>query len=83
MTAVLQAAHLLSSFTVHCALTHSHLPVQSGVTWDDCGMGSSGKKEYVRECVEGSLKRLGITCIDLYYQVDCRAAQTPSSCVTP
>ena len=32
-------------------------------------MGSSGKKEYVRECVEGSLKRLGIPCIDLYYQV--------------
>src|SRR5512141_3143081 len=30
--------------------------------------GISGRPEYVREAVEGSLKRLGIDHIDLYYQ---------------
>jgi aryl-alcohol dehydrogenase-like predicted oxidoreductase len=30
--------------------------------------GVNGRPEYVRSCVEGSLKRLGIDCIDLYYQ---------------
>lgn len=30
--------------------------------------GVSGKPEYVRQSVEGSLKRLGIDVIDLYYQ---------------
>src|SRR6185312_5538129 len=28
----------------------------------------NGRPEYVREACEGSLKRLGIECIDLYYQ---------------
>jgi aryl-alcohol dehydrogenase-like predicted oxidoreductase len=28
----------------------------------------SGKPEYVRKACEDSLKRLGIDCIDLYYQ---------------
>lgn len=30
--------------------------------------GISGKPEYIRQAVEGSLKRLGIETIDLYYQ---------------
>src|SRR3712207_6751580 len=30
--------------------------------------GVSGKPEYVRQACEGSLRRLGIGCIDLYYQ---------------
>ena len=30
--------------------------------------GISGKPEYVRQAIEGSLKRLGIETIDLYYQ---------------
>lgn len=30
--------------------------------------GINGRPDYVRECVEGSLKRLGIDTIDLYYQ---------------
>lgn len=30
--------------------------------------GINGKPEYVRKCVEGSLKRLGVETIDLYYQ---------------
>jgi aryl-alcohol dehydrogenase-like predicted oxidoreductase len=30
--------------------------------------GVSGKADYVRTACEGSLKRLGIECIDLYYQ---------------
>ncbi len=30
--------------------------------------GVNGRPDYVRECVEGSLKRLGVEAIDLYYQ---------------
>ena len=30
--------------------------------------GVNGKPEYVRQCVEGSLSRLGVDTIDLYYQ---------------
>ncbi|GBB87666.1 hypothetical protein RclHR1_14130007 [Rhizophagus clarus] len=30
--------------------------------------GISGKSEYIRQSCENSLKRLGIKCIDLYYQ---------------
>jgi aryl-alcohol dehydrogenase-like predicted oxidoreductase len=30
--------------------------------------GVSGKADYVRQACEGSLRRLGIECIDLYYQ---------------
>jgi len=30
--------------------------------------GINGRPDYVRECVEGSLKRLGVETIDLYYQ---------------
>ncbi len=32
------------------------------------GMGVRGSREYVRQAVEGSLERLGIDQIDLYYQ---------------
>ena len=32
------------------------------------GMSVKGTRAYVRSCVEGSLKRLGVECIDLYYQ---------------
>ena len=31
-------------------------------------LGVNGKPEYVKACCEASLKRLGIDCIDLYYQ---------------
>jgi aryl-alcohol dehydrogenase-like predicted oxidoreductase len=30
--------------------------------------GTSGKPDYVRQSCEGSLRRLGVGCIDLYYQ---------------
>ena len=30
--------------------------------------GVSGTPEYIRQACENSLKRLGIDCIDLYYQ---------------
>jgi aryl-alcohol dehydrogenase-like predicted oxidoreductase len=30
--------------------------------------GINGRPDYVRECVEGSLRRLGVETIDLYYQ---------------
>ena len=32
------------------------------------GRSINGKPEYVREACDGSLKRLGVECIDLYYQ---------------
>jgi aryl-alcohol dehydrogenase-like predicted oxidoreductase len=35
---------------------------------DPLKRGINGRPEYVRACVEGSLKRLGIDTIDLYYQ---------------
>ncbi|WVZ69651.1 hypothetical protein U9M48_018406 [Paspalum notatum var. saurae] len=43
-----------------------------GLRWDDesgaLSFSVSGKPEYVRACCEASLRRLGIDCIDLYYQ---------------
>ncbi len=35
---------------------------------DGAFLGVNGKPEYVRACCEGSLKRLGVDVIDLYYQ---------------
>ena len=32
------------------------------------GMRIRGDREYVREAVQGSLDRLGVDCIDLFYQ---------------
>jgi aryl-alcohol dehydrogenase-like predicted oxidoreductase len=32
------------------------------------GMRIRGDRQYVREAVQGSLERLGVDCIDLYYQ---------------
>ena len=34
----------------------------------ETGRSINGRPEYVREACEGSLKRIGIDCIDLYYQ---------------
>jgi aryl-alcohol dehydrogenase-like predicted oxidoreductase len=40
-----------------------------GIRRDGSGVGTvCGKPEYVRACCEASLRRLGIDCIDLYYQ---------------
>nr|TKW15404.1 hypothetical protein SEVIR_5G235600v2 [Setaria viridis] len=40
-----------------------------GVQWHESGASTvCGKPEYVRACCEASLGRLGIDCIDLYYQ---------------
>jgi len=42
-----------------------------------------GDREYIRECIEGSLKRLGVDYVDLYYQhrvdVDTRIEDTVSA----
>ena len=35
---------------------------------DGAFLGVNGRPEYVRACCDGSLKRLGVECIDLYYQ---------------
>jgi aryl-alcohol dehydrogenase-like predicted oxidoreductase len=35
---------------------------------DPAARGINGRPDYVKRCAEGSLKRLGIDCIDLYYQ---------------
>ena len=32
------------------------------------GMKVRGDRQYVREAVQGSLERLGVDCIDLFYQ---------------
>ncbi|CAG8804932.1 5245_t:CDS:2, partial [Racocetra fulgida] len=41
-----------------------------GHAWGENGefLGVSGKPEYVHESCEKSLQRLGVDCIDLYYQ---------------
>jgi aryl-alcohol dehydrogenase-like predicted oxidoreductase len=41
-----------------------------GILRDESGgfLGINGKPEYVRACCEGSLERLGVETIDLYYQ---------------
>ena len=46
------------------------LATKFGVVRDSEGafVGVSGKPDYVRTCVEASLKRLGVEVIDLYYQ---------------
>ncbi|WZY72626.1 hypothetical protein YC2023_004866 [Brassica napus] len=38
------------------------------VTSEDGKLGFRGDPEYVRSACEASLRRLGVTCIDLYYQ---------------
>ncbi|AZZ91990.1 aldo/keto reductase [Hahella sp. KA22] len=40
-----------------------------GITWDEATQtrGISGRPEYVRQCCEDSLRRLGVDVIDLYY----------------
>ncbi len=35
---------------------------------DPAKRGVDGRPEYVRECIEGSLRRLGVDHVDLYYQ---------------
>jgi aryl-alcohol dehydrogenase-like predicted oxidoreductase len=35
---------------------------------DPARRGVDGRPEYVRECIEGSLRRLGVDHVDLYYQ---------------
>jgi aryl-alcohol dehydrogenase-like predicted oxidoreductase len=42
--------------------------MHDGVLLMGQGMGVCGTREYVRQAVEGSLKRLNIKQIDLYYQ---------------
>ena len=39
-----------------------------GVRHTDSGLAMDSRPEVIRKSVEGSLKRLGIDCIDLYYQ---------------
>jgi len=40
-----------------------------GIQRDGSGVATvCGKPEYVRACCDASLRRLGIDCIDLYYQ---------------
>ncbi|CAN6234616.1 unnamed protein product [Urochloa humidicola] len=44
------------------------LATKFGCTFIDGKPGVCGDPKYVREACEGSLKRLGVDCIDLYYQ---------------
>ncbi|KAL6614909.1 hypothetical protein ACP70R_037179 [Stipagrostis hirtigluma subsp. patula] len=42
--------------------------VWAGLRQDTAGVTVCGRPEYVRACCEASLRRLGVDCIDLYYQ---------------
>eukprot|EP01018_Ginkgo_biloba_P021664 Gb_29296 [translate_table: standard] len=44
------------------------LATKFGVTFADNALGARGDPAYVRASCEGSLKRLDVDCIDLYYQ---------------
>ncbi|KAJ1295154.1 hypothetical protein BS78_01G202100 [Paspalum vaginatum] len=44
------------------------LATKFGVSFSDGRFGIHGDPAYVRAACEGSLKRLGVECIDLYYQ---------------
>ena len=44
------------------------LATKFGLTLADDVWSLRGDPEYVRAACEGSLKRLGVDCIDLYYQ---------------
>lgn len=46
------------------------LATKFGIVRNERGefLGVNGKPDYVRQCCEASLKRLGTDCIDLYYQ---------------
>jgi aryl-alcohol dehydrogenase-like predicted oxidoreductase len=39
-----------------------------GVYYDADGQAARGDAKYARECCDASLRRLGVDCIDLYYQ---------------
>ncbi|CAM6104021.1 unnamed protein product [Calypogeia fissa] len=44
------------------------LATKFGFVQQDGQFGLRGDPAYIRECIEGSLKRLDVDCIDLYYQ---------------
>ncbi|MEQ0563930.1 aldo/keto reductase [Amycolatopsis sp. NEAU-NG30] len=44
------------------------LATKFGIVWTDGVMGARGDAEYVRQCCDESLRRLGVDHIDLYYQ---------------
>lgn len=44
------------------------LATKFGIVRDDGNWGVNGRPDYVKQACEGSLQRLGVDCIDLYYQ---------------
>ncbi|KAK9088027.1 hypothetical protein Syun_030421 [Stephania yunnanensis] len=46
----------------------AEIATKFGIFFDGAVRGIRGDPEYVRAACEGSLKRLGVDCIDLYYQ---------------
>jgi aryl-alcohol dehydrogenase-like predicted oxidoreductase len=44
------------------------LATKFGIVWTDGAMGARGDAEYVKQCCDESLRRLGVDHIDLYYQ---------------
>ncbi len=50
-----------------CCKRHCFSSISCSERWMQ-GLGVRGDREYVRTAVEGSLKRLNIEQIDLYYQ---------------
>ena len=62
-------AHLAAGKALKGDASAYQMATKFGIVYTPTEFGVNGKKEYVRTCVEGSLKRLGVECIDLYYQV--------------
>ena len=62
-------AHLPAGKALKGDASAYQMATKFGIVYTPTEFGVNGKKEYVRSCVEGSLKRLGVECIDLYYQV--------------
>ena len=63
-------AHLAAGKALKKDASAYQMATKFGIVYTPTEFGVNGKKEYVRSCVEGSLTRLGVECIDLYYQVE-------------
>ena len=61
--------HLAAGKALKSDASAYQMATKFGIVYTPTEFGVNGKKAYVRSCVEGSLERLGVVCIDLYYQV--------------
>ena len=69
-TLLIGPPHLATGKALKKDASAYQMATKFGIVYTPTEFGVNGKKEYVRSCVEGSLKRLGVECIELYYQVE-------------